>query len=97
MIHKNGAKPYVDSTVSCKVLEMEAVKYMFTYKISKFTTCVNQAFYNYISTDGVPNPPHTVIRVVPWVAFGFILFCCILGIVLAVVCIVMMLVLWNRR
>ena len=35
-IHKNDSKPYVDGTVSCKVLELEAVKYMFRYKFSKF-------------------------------------------------------------
>ena len=50
-----------------------------------------------IAIDGVPKPPQVVIHAVPWIAFGFTTFLCICGIVFAVVCIVLMLVLWNRR
>ena len=48
-------------------------------------------------TDGIPKPPATVIRVVPWIAFGFATFFCICGVVFAAVCIVLMFLFWNRR
>ena len=50
-----------------------------------------------VPADGVPKPPTTVIRVVPWITFGFNIFFCISGVAFAAVCIVLMLVLWNRR
>ena len=49
------------------------------------------------SAEGVPEPPKTVILVVPWAASGVILAFTILGVIFALVCIVLTIALWKRR
>jgi len=49
------------------------------------------------SAEGIPEPPKTIILVVPWAATGVIFAFTALGVIFALVCSVLTCALWNRR